>query len=142
MQNYTAWSPQAFQASKVLRDVSEAPSSDRQVVSCPPARLLDSLAATIAFRQVCWALQSRGCVWIAGVPSYLGRSLLRALLPDAIFHVVDTETSKLFVVAHATSSPSVWRRELSSVFAGVLSAVSPRVLPLRTSLFYRTRSLG
>ena len=46
------------------------------------------------------------------------------------------------VRAHVTSSPSVWRRELSSMLSDSPGNASPQVLPVRSTLVYRTRSLN
>ncbi|CAE6921306.1 unnamed protein product [Symbiodinium sp. KB8] len=115
MQSVPAWSGQAFRAARVLRDVSVVdPGIDPVAAGAsPPPLLLDFLAATVSLRQVCSALHSHGCAWISGIPSPTGQSLLRSLLPDTTFHVVRSESTTAFVAAHVTSSPSVWRRELS-----------------------------
>ena len=144
MQSVPAWSGQAFRAARVLRDVSVVdPGIDPVAAGAsPPPLLLDFLAATVSLRQVCSALHSHGCAWISGIPSPTGQSLLRSLLPDTTFHVVRSESTTAFVAAHVTSSPSVWRRELSSLLAASPVVASPSVLPLRSTLVYRTRSLN
>ena len=101
------WSSSAFRAAHILRSAASMPEAAGTSSSGPPAGLLDFLAATIAVRQICAALCSRGCVWISGVPSPVGRSLLRSLLPHASFHVLPTSSSPAFVVAHVNSPPPV-----------------------------------
>ena len=142
MHTFSPWSPSAFRAAHVLRAASSSFGDTCTDSPGPPSGLLDFLAATVAFRQICGALLSRGCAWIYGVPSSTGRSLLRMLLPHASFHVVPFDSSAAFVVAHVTSPPPVWRSGLSSLSTGCSAAASPRVLPLRSSLVYRTRTLG
>ena len=140
MQSLHSWSPLSFRAAAVLRDASAFIPGTGSAAREPPSALLDFLAATIAFRRICLALQSGGCFWISGVPSATGLALLKCLLPSAVFYTVPAQPSPAFVVAHVTSSPSVWRSELSSLLDGVPVAASPRVLPIRASLVYRTRS--
>ena len=142
MHTLSPWSPSAFRAAHVLRSVAPAHGTLGDSSSGPPSGLLDFLAATIAVRQSCGALSSRGCIWISGVPSPAGRTLLRSLLPQASFHVLPFGPSPAFVVAHASSPLPVWRSGLSSLLDGPSAAASPRVVPLRSSLVYRTRSQG
>ena len=140
MHTLRPWSPGAFRAARVLREANSAFGDVGMSFPGPPSGLLDFLAATVAFRQICDALTSRGCAWICGVPSSTGRSLLRLLLPAASFHVVPFDSSAAFVVSHVTSPPPVWHSGLSSLSNGCHVVSSPRVVPLRSSLIYRTRS--
>ncbi|CAE7243796.1 pol [Symbiodinium sp. KB8] len=130
MHSVPAWSAPAFRAARVLRgltvtDPTTAPGAPQ---AAPPSPLLDFLAATVSFRQVCSALHLRGCAWISGIPSSSGQSLLRSLLPSATFHVVRSGSMSVFVAAHVTSSQSVWRRELSSLLGASPGDASPHVL--------------
>ena len=142
MNSLSPWSPSAFRAANILRSLATAPGDTGASSSGPPPGLLDFLAATIAVRQSCDVLRSRGFIWISGVPSAAGRSLLRSLLPVASFHVLQSSTSPVFIVAHASSPPPVWRAGLSSLLDCPFASASPRVVPLRSSLVYRTRSQG
>ena len=85
MHTLSPWSPSAFRAAHVLRSVASAHGASGDSLSGPPSGLLDFLAATIAVRQSCGALSSRGCIWISGVPSPAGRTLLRSLLSASGF---------------------------------------------------------
>ena len=142
MQHTAPWSVEAFRAAAPLRRAVVPPAVYGALACHPPPALLDFLAATVAFRSVCDALLLRGSAWISGVPSRPGISLLRSLLPHAAFHVLPVASGRLFVVEHASSSSPVWRSELRSLFSSSPAASTPRVLPLRTSFVYHTRSLG
>ena len=141
MQFVHPWSSEAHGAAATLRRLSALSASAQQDDRQPPSGLLDFLAATVAFRSVCAALQSHGAAWILGVPSSAGLSLLRAVLPRASLHSLSVGGTRLFVMEHASSSSPVWRQELSSLFS-TSPVSSPRVLSLRSSFVYRTRSLG
>ena len=140
MQVAHPWSSAAFDASALLRRLSEPSASLQHDERQPPSGLLDFLAATVAFRTVCAALQSRGAAWISGVPSAVGISLLRAVLPSASLYPLRVGGAQVFVIEHAFSS-LVLRQELGQLFSPS-PAASPRVLSLRTSFVYHTRSLG
>ena len=140
MQIAHPWSSTAFGASALLRRLSVPVTGPQQDERQPPFGLLDFLAATVAFRTVCAALQSGGAAWILGTPSTVGISLLRAVLPSAVLSPFRVGGAQVFVIEHASSS-LVLRQELGRLFSSSPVA-SPRVLSLRTSFVYHTRSLG
>ena len=137
-----AWSFQAFRDAALLRRISVAAPGNSHDACQPPSGMLDFLAATVVFRTVCQALLSRGTAWLVGAPSRFGLVLLRSLLPDAAFHTFSVGPSRLFVVDHGCSPSPVWRSGLSALFSSTSSAHAPKVLALRSSFVYHTRSLG
>ena len=140
MHSVASWSPHAFTASSVLRQAVTGP-ADLGARGPAPA-LLDFLAATVAFRSVCDALWEHGLIWIFGTPSRAGLLLLRALLPSACFSSLQLSGSSVFVVSHTLRPPPCWRRDLGDLLSCGPGAASPRVLPVRASFVYRTRSPG
>ena len=137
-----AWSFQAFRDAALLRRISIVTPGCSPEACQPPSGLLDFLAATVVFRTVCQALLSRGTAWLVGAPSRLGLVLLRSLLPDAAFHTLSVGSSRLFVVDHSCSPSPVWRSGLSALFSSSSSVHAPKVLALRSSFVYHTRSPG
>ncbi|CAE7309869.1 unnamed protein product, partial [Symbiodinium sp. KB8] len=113
MQHLAPWSVQAYRAALPLRRASVVTAVSGPAASHPPAGVLDFLAASVSFRLVCNALRSRGVAWMFGTPRRVGLSLLRSLLPLAVFHFLPAGQSRIFVVEHPTSSSPVWRQELS-----------------------------
>ena len=142
MHFHAAWSFQAFRDAALLRRISVATPGRSGAACHPPSGLLDFLAATVAFRTVCHALLSRGVAWLVGVPSRFGLLLLRSLLPGAAFHIHSVGSVRLFVVDHGCSPSPVWRSGLSALFSHSSPALAPKVLALRSSFVYHTRSLS
>ena len=140
MQWLAPWSSQAFKDALPLRRASVITAVSGPAAAQPPTGVLDFLAASVSFRIVCIALRSRGVAWMFGAPSRVGLSLLRSLLPLAVFHFPRVGQHQLFVVEHP-SSPPVWRRELSLLLESSCAG-SPQVLSTRTSFVYRTQPLG
>ena len=133
------WDPQSFSAAAVLRRAATTvpdPTSKGPAVS-----LLDFLSATVSLRTICDALLDRGLLWICGVPSRVGLVLLRSLLPQAHFHVLSLSSFRVFVIGHQAHPPSSWRSALCDLLSHHPGVSSPRVLSVRSSLVYRTRSL-
>ena len=64
---------------------------------CPSLRHL--AANTVAFRRVCQQASSDGMIWMYGVPSTAGRTLLRRLLPHAHFRVLHLSDGVVFTAA-------------------------------------------
>ena len=157
-----AWSFQHRRAFHALRsqlmqgDVSSNPSTDQatssaagrtgteadpQPLSGPPAAMIDLLEATVTFRHVCNCVNHGGMLWILGAPSRPGLSLLRALLPSALFHFVNTDAGTAFVAAHPSCLVALWRAPLCSLFAVRPKDSPPTIAPMRASFVYRPGSL-
>ena len=98
-------------------------------------------ANTVAFRQVCLQVLNRGLLWIPGVPSSAGHQLLRRVLPQAHFRIVQSRFGPLFLAAH---SPIVATTALPVLLSAGSSGSFPwcTVRALQPSIVYRTRSLN
>ena len=136
MHLHQAWSPAFFRGTRSVRDlyVSSPGSGD----SGPPPGLLDFVAATVSFRIVVNALRFWGLFWITDSPSRPGLLLLRALLPEAVFHSLWTPVASLFIVEHPLHAPPSWRSALRDLFSVAPSGLHPRVLSVRSSFVYCT----
>ena len=113
-------------------------SSREDAAQGPPSQLLDLLAATVTFRQICACVQHHGMLWIPGRPSSYGVALLRALLPDAIFRTLSFVSGTVFTAAHPRCIADSWLPSLSSICTSNCGAVQP--LALRAHFVYRTQS--
>ncbi|CAE7196401.1 unnamed protein product [Symbiodinium microadriaticum] len=131
------WSSEFYRHTKLLHSASAAP--PQGAGTGPPEQLLDLLAATVSLRIVADAVRRSGLLWIRGSPSRAGLTVVRSLLPAASFHFLWTPVDTLFVVAHPTCAPP-WRRALSDLFSVSPVGRSPRILQVRATVIYRTRS--
>ena len=113
-------------------------SSREDAAQGPPSLLLDLLAATVTFRQICACVQQHGMLWIPGRPSSHGVALLRALLPDAVFRTLSLVSGTVFTAAHPRWTADSWLPSLSSICASNCGAVQP--FALRAHFVYRTHS--
>ena len=127
-----------YRHTKLLRVASVV--SPQSTGTGPPEQLIDLLAATVSLRTVADAVRSSGLMWIRGSPSRTGLAVLRSLLPVASFHFLWTPIDTIFVATHPKCAPS-WRRALSEFFSVSPGGGSPRILQLRATVIYRTRSL-
>ena len=124
---------------RALRAASTGPCSD----TGPPGMLVDLLAATVTLRQVCDCIsQSPGMLWILGAPSRVGISVLRALMPSAVFHSFPSDIGTAFVAAHPGFARTTWRAPLGSLLSAIPKGCPPCTAPLRASLLYHPGSLG
>ena len=127
------WDSSQRAATKPLR-----PPAQRSIAQ--HSSFLQQLGAnTVAFRQVCLQILTRGLLWIPGVPSSVGIQLLRRLLPQAHFQTALSRDGPVFVAAH---SPIV-----AAVALPTLLSATCLDFPcwctgraLQQSIVYRTRS--
>ncbi|CAE7663339.1 hypothetical protein AK812_SmicGene26670 [Symbiodinium microadriaticum] len=144
---WTLWSaaehfdkPFDFRARHAQRPIRAA--ADAQVTNSGCQVLVMLAAATVTFKHICSLVVHSGMLWIPGVPCASGLSLLRRLLPDAVFHVFPTAHGRIFVAAHRDCAVSSWRASLPAVVDAAVSPVLSDGLFLQPSLVYRSGSLG
>ncbi|CAE7323784.1 unnamed protein product [Symbiodinium sp. CCMP2592] len=87
--------------------------------------LLGLAAATVSFRMVCKAVHRHGALWLSGRPSRQGLSLLRQLLPAAVFLDFRSPAGPFFLAASSASLASSVR---SAVVGASWSAPPSRSL--------------
>ena len=85
-----------------------------------PSGLLDLVAATVTFRQVCLAAAG-GMLWMIGTPSFLGTNLLRILMPDVKIFRLQSDVGAMFVAAHPDLPKEIWCASLSASLMRLLS---------------------
>ena len=102
--------------------------------------LLSLTAITVTFRQVCLLIQGSNALWMPGVPSSAGQALLRRMLPQASFHVVQTPIGRIFVVAASPIAAALSSSALLSEISASMSFSFGRAL--QPSPVYHVRPLG
>ncbi|CAE7257580.1 unnamed protein product [Symbiodinium sp. CCMP2592] len=132
------WDAAATSAFRVLRSsVSDPAAASKE----PPVALQCLLAATVTLRQVCARVCAGGALWLWGVPSSAGLSLLRRLLPRALFRSAHLPFGVIFAAQHPDCPPSWWP-DLLGLCSPSPAGRSPFVRPLRASFIFSTVSLG
>ena len=106
----------------------------------PPLELLDLVAATGAFRQICASVASGGMLWIRGRLCSVGQILLRKLLPDSeLFSSVQTRSGPIFLAAHPRCPWQEWSGSLGALgdFAAHRNAPGGHPLTARSCTIFR-----
>ena len=114
------------------------PASSDASAQGPTSQLLDLLAATVTFRQICACVQQHGMLWMPGRPSSYGVTLLRALLPEAVFRTLSFPTGVVFTAAHPRCTAESWLPHLTGICA--FNSGRVQTSALRAHFVYRTQS--
>ena len=100
------------------------------------------VAATVTLRKICSFVQAGGAVWIEGYPSSRGVTVLRQLLPSAIFFVISVTSSRIFIASHPRTPKESLIDGIRQLYDADPLGSCPRVQPLRACQFYRSCSLS
>ena len=131
-----SWSSQVRCAQAPLRRAGPATASG-------PSTVMSAIVAnTVSFRLICWSVNASGLLWVRGVPSAAGISLLRLLLPQARFHVTGSIYGRVFVALHPSLPFQVWGPRVVDVADSVFVGRHTPGCLLQPSLVYHPRSLG
>ena len=128
------WEYQHKCAFQRLRSASASDASEHG----PPTALLDLLAATVTFRQICSCVQRQGMLWIPGSPSKAGLHVLRAFFPDAVFRFFRLPSGTVFTAAHPRCPREEWLPVIAKL--GDTRCHSIQTSALRATFVYKTQS--